>query len=254
MIDCDAELQRAFDGISIVVSDVTGIDIDFRTGGVVRVDSCWNWSLTEDEVFYRIHSLRNACVARLRPKPYEHGIYLTNKSESIVVYSKNQETVQLARKGKATDDDVRKSVGLLRIERRFIGSQKCKREARQRGYLNRSVGEFVKIDEGQKMVNEALSKLGLDRPTESIDSRKALLFEHYGMTLTYERLVGFLELCDQFGPENLIKAGYCPEKFRRNQKLVAAAGAWSTNQSRRVLAPLRAVRIQEALIVKSINV
>lgn len=254
LIDTETELQRAIAAVSIIVSDITGIDLDFRSGNVVRLDAPYNWQMSEQEVFLRLQALRNVHVPRLQTKPYEHGIYLMNKSEVYCFYSKHSETTHLARKGKATTEDVRQSVGLLRGERRFIGGDKCKREAARFGCRNPTVGEFVRMTVGERMVNEAVSSLGLDKSIEAGDSRFALLFEQYGLTSKTERLVGFLYECDQLGAENLIKLGYCKEKFRRNQKAVAAAGAWSTNQSRRALAPLHAVRARESSIAKSINV
>ncbi|HEX8129405.1 MAG TPA: hypothetical protein VF527_09910 [Pyrinomonadaceae bacterium] len=73
LIQSDEEMERAFDALSVVVSDITKVKFDARESDIVRFDACWQWHMAQYEVFSRTHALRNAHVARMKHKPYGHG-------------------------------------------------------------------------------------------------------------------------------------------------------------------------------------
>lgn len=254
LITSDEEMERALDSLSIIASDKTNVAFDARVSDVVRLDACWHWYMEQDEVYSRIHALRNAHVARMKRRPYDHGTYLATKSETLLAYSKHSEVLERANKGEATNEELRLSAGIFRLERRFKGRDKCAREAANLGLPNQSAGALLCADVAEKVLNEGFMDLKLNSHIESSDSRFALLREKYGLTPTYFRLKGFLQTCDEEGADNLIKQGVNPETFRRNRKAIEEAGAWITHPSRRTLPPLREVRIKGASSGMSINV
>jgi hypothetical protein len=241
----EADIPRALDKITVCASDVVGVEFEAWTANVGRLDVPHNWRVGETETHYYLTALRNNAVyPRLTTKRIikDTTVDWSNSSEKVIAYSKHVETADLAKQGRATDADVRESVGILRVEHRFLNSSACRRLAKDWMKLpDRRAEHLLSASVAETVMQETIDKLGLSNPVESSDSRIELLREYYGLGSTFFRLRGFVETCDDLG-EALVKQRLGDETFRRNRKAVQAAKAWVTNPSRRTLPPLRLVR------------
>jgi hypothetical protein len=147
---------------------------------------------------------------------------------------------------------VRASVGLLRVEHRYLNTPAIKSLAEDLGLKDRRAASLLTPDISDLVMNETIMKLGLNRAIESGDSRLALLRERYGFGSRFQRLAGFLALCDAYGVDNLVSLGIVAERtFRRQRGEVEEAGAWLVSPVKRTLPPLRLVRSHEAAGLRS---
>lgn len=244
----DSEVRRALNGITEFVSRVTGVGFDAETANVGRVDFSYNFQVGEAETYAYLSALRAASMPRMVRRVIEDGtVDFTNGSQKVCVYAKHAETTHLAKHGKATDADVRASVGVLRVEHRFLNSGACKRLAERLKLPDRRADSLFRSSVTETVMDDTMTNLGLDRPIESGDSRLALLRECYGYGPAYQRLAGFLALCDEHGADNLVRLGVVSERtFYRQRGEVEAAGAWLVSPTKRTLPPLRLVRQPQA--------
>lgn len=239
----DADIPRAKDTVTGFVSDVVCVEFNAWTAPLGGLDVCHNWHVGEAETYMYLHALRNAHLPRMVRRVIDTGtVDFINRSQKVVFYSKHAETMKRAQKGKATDEQLHASIGVLRGERRFTTTPACKRLAASLSVDSHRAEHLLTREVAEAVMSNTVKELGLDSRIESTDSRLALLREHYGFGKTYETLAGFLQLCDIHGADNLVRLGYHPETFRRRRKEVEAAGAWLTNQTRATLPPLRLVR------------
>jgi hypothetical protein len=239
----DADIPRAKDTVTGFVSEVAGVEFNAWTANLGRLDICHNWHVGEAETYMYLHALRNAHLPRMVRRVIDDGtVDFINGSQNVVFYSKHAETMKRAQEGKAIDEHLHASIGILRGEHRFTNTSACKRLATRLSVDSHRAQYLLTSEVAEAVMNNTVKELGLDSNIESTDSRLALLREHYGFGKTYETLAGFLQLCDIHGADNLVKLGYHPETFRRRRKEVEAAGAWLTNPTRAQLPPLRLVR------------
>lgn len=243
----EADILPLLGRISDFASNAAGVYFDAPEAKVGRLDVCHNWQRTEVEVHQLLYALRNAYLPRMRRLIDGGTVYFQHSSERLVIYAKHSETAKLAQQGKTDDVVLRASVGVLRLEHRFSNSSACKRLAKHFQLPDRRAKHLLCAEVAERVINEAVMKLALDKPIESGDSRLALLREHYrDKWKVYERCAGFLALFDVHGEEGLIEVGYDRETIRRRRSEIEAAGAWLITPSRHTLAPLRLVRLSAA--------
>lgn len=240
----DSDVTRALSGITDFVSGVAGVDFDATTANVGRVDISHNFQTGEAETYAYLSALRGASMPRMVRRAIDDGtVDFTNGSQKVCVYAKHAETARLAKQGKATAEDVRRAVGVLRVEHRFLNSGACKRLAERLKFPDRRADTLLRSFVSETVIDETMKNLGLDKAIESGDSRLALLRERYGFGSTYQRLAGFLALCDEHGADNLVRLGVVSERtFYRQRREADAAGAWLVSPVKRTLPPLRLVR------------
>jgi hypothetical protein len=240
----EADIPRSLDAISAFASDRAGVDYDAETANVVRLDVCRNWRRTEAEVYARLRALSNATIPRMTRRVIDDGtVEFKNSSQKVIAYAKLAETEHAARRGKAIDDEVRAAVGVIRLERAYLNSGACRRQAARLGLPDRRAVDFFRASVAETILDETMKELGLDKAIESADSRLSLLAQAYGYGARFQRLAGFLALCDAFGAENLVRLGIVKKSsFYDQRKEVEAANASIVSPGRRALPSLRLVR------------
>lgn len=244
----DGDVTRVLNGITDFASGVAGVDFDAMTANVGRVDISHNFQVGEAETYAYLSALRGASMPRMVRRVIDDGtVDFTNGSQKVCVYAKHAETAHLAKQGKATDEDVRRAVGVLRVEHRYLNSGACKRLAERLELPDRRADTLLRSFVTETVMDDTMKDLGLDKAIESGDSRLALLRERYGFGTAYQRLAGFLALCDEHGADNLVRLGVVSERtFYRQRREAEAAGAWLVSPVKRTLPPLRLVRNTQA--------
>jgi hypothetical protein len=239
----EADITRAKDAVTGFVSGVVGVEYNAWTAPIGGLDVCHNWHVGEAETYMYLHALRNAHLPKMTRRVIDNGtVDFINSSEKVVFYSKHAETQKRAHEGKATDEQLHASIGILRGEHRFTNTSACKRLATRLSLDSHRAEHLLTRDVAETVMDDTVRALGLDNHIEADDSRLAILRERYGFTSRYETLTGFLQLCDTYGADNLVRLGYPAERFRRRRKLLEKAGVWLTNPTRATLPPLRLVR------------
>jgi len=241
LLNSEAELTRAVSLIAEKVSQTALIEYDAWQANIGRLDVVHQWPIGEHAVNARLVSLQRAHAHRMQRVVYDDTVYLQNKSEQFCFYSKHRQLAKLTSSGDATDEDLRAAVGLFRAERRFITGSRCRKLATDLNLPDRKALHLLSEKVAQTAVNEMLIQFQLDQTLEAGDSRLSLLFEHYGAGQTYQRLAGFLMLCDTHGPDNLVPAFMSAKTFSRQRKELEKAGAWLVSPSRQRFPPLRLV-------------
>lgn len=246
------EISRALDGISNYASELSGVEFDAKSANVGQIDFSYNFQVGEENAFGYLNALRQTSMPRMKRRIIGDGetVDFGNRSQKVICYSKSVETANLARLSKATDADVRAAVGILRVEHRFLNSGACKRLAERFNLPDRRADYLLRDDIAEMVMNETIMKLGLDKAVESGDSRLSLLREHcHGYGSRFQRLAGFLALCDAYGADNLVPLRIVTERtFYRQRKEVEEAGAWLVSPVKRTLPPLRLVRSQSTAV------
>jgi replication protein CRI len=241
----DSDIGRALNGITDFTSSVAGVDFNAATANVARLDISYNFKVGEAETYAYLSALQKAFIPRLTTRRIinDGTVEFSNDSQKVCVYAKHAETAYLAKQGKATDEDVRRAVGDLRIEHRFLNSPALKRLATRLKCPDRHADSLLQSGVAETVMNDTIMSLGLDKAIESGDSRLALLRERYGYGSTYQRLAGFLALCDEHGADNLVRLGIVAERtFYRQRGEVEKARAWLVSPVKKTLPPLRLVR------------
>jgi hypothetical protein len=239
----EADVARALSAISEFTSPAAGVDFDAASANVTSLDVCHNFQVGEENTYAYLGALRDANIPRMDRHLIDSTVYFQNRSQKVVVYAKHAETAALAKDGKATDEDLKRSVGMMRIERRYLITDAVQALVKRLELSNRCAATLLQRGVSDTVMNDTIKELGLDHSIENGDSRRALLREYYGMTDKCEKLEGFLARCDDFGADNLIALGiYDKRTFYRRKADVIAAGAWLVTNKRATLPPLRLVR------------
>lgn len=244
----DRDIPRVQDIVSDFATDVVGVKYNAWTANIGRFDIGYNWRVGETETYMYLRALQNAHLPRMVRRVIDTStVDFTNNSQKVVIYSKHAETMKLAQRGKATDEHLRESIGVLRIEHRFINTPACRRVASRMKLDSHRAEHVLRSGIAETIMEKTIMELGLNNRIESGDSRLELLLEHYGFSTIYEKLAGFLQLCDKHGADNLVRLGcYSQETFLRRRELAKSAGVWLTNPTRAQLPPLRLVRSSAA--------
>jgi hypothetical protein len=238
----ESDIARALGVLSEYTSQAAGIEFDATSANVGRMDICHNFQVGEADTYAYLGALRDAKIPYLSRRCFDSTVDFVNRSGAPVVsvYAKYAETLKQAKRGKASDKDVERSRGVLRLERRFLNGGACKEVAKRLPLRDRSAASLLQRVVYDTVMNVTIKELGLDEVIENGDKRLDFLLARYGMTAKYKQLAGFLALCDKHGADNLIRLGYKKQTFYRERKEVIEAGAWLA--STRLLPPLRLVR------------
>ncbi len=121
LLDSDAEINRGLQAISGFVSEATNVKFDARGANVSRVDFCHNWHLAPNEVCEYLRALGSAMLPRMTRVLIDDGtVQFSSKTLAVVFYDKLRETISRLPKGRATNQEVIASYGVLRCENRFL--------------------------------------------------------------------------------------------------------------------------------------
>lgn len=250
------DIEIALEQISTFASHRTGLEFDAKTASVSRVDFASNFQVGEENVFHYLRAVERASLPRMERSIIGNArdtILFSHGSEQIELYSKHAETAKLAREGKASDDTLRASIGLLRLERRFLRTNAVKRLASRLGLSDRSSETILQESIAEKVLIETMKNLGLSQNVESKDSRFNILREYCGSNATlYKNLVYFVALADAYGEAKLLEQGFMPRSsFYKNRNHIKKAGVLITTPARKSLPPLRLVRTPSATVKRA---
>jgi hypothetical protein len=241
----DPHVQQALAGISRFVSETAGVSFYAPDALVGRVDYCWNFPEGEANMTARIAATAHATVPRLlRHQIGSTTVFFSSKgkrrTKEIRLYGKHEEVLSRVREGTATDEELRASVGLLRLEVGYRNDG-CRRLPERYGLPDRLARYLLTGDTAHNELELALEALGLDKTTEPTDARIDVLRELYGDTTHCRCLIAFLGYLDRYG-EDFWKhgIGYKRSTYYDYARELKAAGAWLNSD--RSLRPLRLVR------------
>lgn len=234
--------------ISQYVSEATRSEFNAKSANVTRIDFCHNWNLTPIEVYEYLRVVAQASLPRMRRDLIgKSTVCFSNKSQVVEFYDKLSEVLSRLRNGKASDEEVTASVGVLRFEKRFLTNRACERLALKLGLANRRAESLLRVSVAESVMNETMKELGLDKASESGDARLARLLRAYGPKRALT-LVGFLALCDSYGADNLVRLGICKRSsYYKMRRDIIKVGAWLFTDSKRSLPPLQLVRSRAQL-------
>jgi hypothetical protein len=236
-----ADIPVALENLSNLVTYHTKIYFNAARATATRLDVCFNWKTSPSDVCARLESLKTAHVPRKMCRTIESNgisIYFRNhgkkKSEVIVLYSKHAETANL--KPKVHDDVLRSSIGVIRLEHRYVGDMIMRKFGTDRA------GELLCAAVAEKVINSDLKTLTLDKEIQTGDARLEILRKYCGDDGgLFRRLVPFLILCDTFGANNLVSLEFCGKStFYELRKHLKSAGALLDTKTKRTLEPLSA--------------
>jgi hypothetical protein len=159
----------------------------------------------------------------------------------VRLYGKHDEVASRANKGRASDDELRASVGLLRLEVSHFTSDACRRLSDRYCLADRYADLQLNSSIAKMEIERELSMLGLDEVTETVDVRLDVLREVYGDTPHTRRLAAFLGFLDRYGEgfwEHGI-GGYGRSTYFQYRRDLKKANVWLRLERR--LPPLRLV-------------
>lgn len=239
----DADISRGLYAIAGFVKNMTGVMFDARAALVGRVDYCHNFPVGEANKVSYLSAAARASIPRLtRHHIGDTSLLFQNKSQKVRLYSKHDEVANRANKGRATDDELRASVGLLRLEVSHFTSDACRRLSDRYDLPDRYADLLLNSSIAKMEIERGLSMLGLDEVTETVDARLDVLREVYGDTPHTRRLAGFLGFLDRYG-EGFWQHGfgaYSRSTYFEYCRDLKKANVWLRSDRR--LPPLRLVR------------
>jgi hypothetical protein len=179
----DADISSGLQGIGGFIQDVTGKPFNAHRALVGRVDYCHNFPVGEANKVSYLSAAVRASISRLtRHHIGDTSLLFQNKSQKLRLYSKHDEVASRANRGRATDDELRASVGLLRLEVSHFTSDACRRLSGRYSLPDRYAELLLNNSIARMEIERGLSMLGLDEVTETVDARLDVLREVYGDT------------------------------------------------------------------------
>lgn len=238
----DADIERGLNEISRFVSTTAGVPFNAHSALVGRVDYCHNFAVGEGNKIPYLSAAAHASIPRMKRHQIDTNLAFMHGSQKILLYGKHDEVAHRANSGRATDDELRESVGLLRLEISHFNSDACRRLADRYSLPNRYADLLLYSGIAHQEVERGLTMLGLDKVTETVDARIDILREVYGDTHQMRRLVAFLGFLDRYG-EGFWRhgfGGYGRSTYFQYCRDLKKAGVWL--KADRQLPPLRLVR------------
>ncbi len=223
----DVDVQRGLSDISRFISETSGVTFDAPLSQVGRVDYCGAFHVGESNIVPYIAATAHATASRmLRHQLGSTTVSLSNKSRRIMVYGKHEEVLSRSHRGTVTDDEVRDSLGQLRIEVMHRNGG-CRRLAKRYNLPTRQARYLLTGDIALKELHIALEALGLNKITVSKDARIDVLRELYGDTTHCRCLIAFLNYLDRYG-DGFWKygVGYKRSAYYRYANELKTAGVW----------------------------
>lgn len=222
-----------------------GVDFDSFSASVGRVDFCFNFNVGPNRIYAYLRAAMEARPARLKRRVIGkiETVEFFNEQRKIYLYDKFRQSQVLLRQHKISPEAAAASSGLLRLEARFANPVTVDRMLVQRlGLSDRTAGTLLNSAIAVKFLSEALAHFGLDKPVITLDQRVEKLRAFYGFGSKLQQLLGFMQLCDFYGQDNLISRGIIKRSsFYQHIKDLRRAGAliYTTYHS-----PLQALSIR----------
>lgn len=239
-----ADVPKALELVSNLVSYYSGADFDATKADVIRLDVCNNWKSQEVDVYARLEALKSAHYPKMTRRPVEASVYFRNKgkkkSQEVVCYAKHAHIHELVRKGEATDEHLKASIGVFRLEHRYFDDAVTRLASDRLLLADRSAASLLKAWVAEEVIKTDMQILGLDKEISNGDARLERLREYCnGDRAKLVRLSGILTLADKYGADNLVSLDLVRHtSFYEYRKELKAAGVWLTAPAERTLAPL----------------
>jgi hypothetical protein len=168
-------------------------------------------------------------------------VTLLSKSRRVQVYGKLAETIEQNRRGKASDDDVRAAIGVIRFESGYRTTQACTRLAKRLNLADRSGAYLLAPETAERVIAMDLEKLTADKPIEPTEARMEALRESFGDGGNLLFLIGFLAYRDRYG-DNFWKHGVISRsRYYKTIRELKDAGLWLATPTKATLPGLRLV-------------
>jgi len=224
-----AEITEALQILSSLATAYFGVDFDAFSASVGRIDFCINFDVGAERIYAYLRSATEARPQRLKRRIIGkiETVEFFNKQRKIYLYDKARQSQFLLRKDKIPPDVAASASGLIRLEARFSNPVVIQRlvvdhlnltDRASRTILNSSVAK--------KVLSEALTQFELDKPIIMVDRRVETLQKFYGYGSKLQQLLGFMQLCDLYGQDNLISRGVVKRSaFYQHIKDLRRAGA-----------------------------
>ncbi|HEV2706004.1 MAG TPA: hypothetical protein VGV59_08765 [Pyrinomonadaceae bacterium] len=259
MVETEAEVRRGSEDLSTVVSDYAGVNYDVPSSDVVVLHACHSWKLTEPEVYARLHALRSGHIDRMNRclkdgKEGVGGVYFENASEQFTAYAKCAETLLRLREGTATAEHLSMAAGVFRIEHRYLNSDSVKRFRKRSQLPDQKAETLLRPDIAERILNEKMQQLGIDKEIEAGDVRLKRIRDFYGIgSNEYKHLTQFIALADEHGGmDNLVPLGlYSDSVFYKYRKELNRAGALLVAPAKTYLPALAPVKFHEDSLAMS---
>lgn len=215
--------------ISELVSDIAGVTFDAATALVGRIDFYGGFEVGKDYQMPYLTAVSQANVIHLPRRIIERSsVTFKNDSKEIQLYDKWEEMMSQFQEGKATEDEVNRAVGILRLEVRYRTTAACKRLVDKHKLPYHSAVNLLALEIAIQELDEALCALGLNQPIASVDMRVDSIRNAFGDNALCRRLLGFITLLDRYG-EGFWQhnyAGYKRSKYYKEASLLRKAGIW----------------------------
>jgi hypothetical protein len=176
-----------------------------------------------------------------------------NNSQIIRLYGKHEEVKYRVDKGRATEAELRDSVGLLRLEVSHFNSDACRRLSHKYSLEGRYAHLLLHSSIARQELDRGLIALGLNNVTETVDARVDLLREIYGDSPHTRRLVAFLGFLDRYGEGFWHHGfgGYRRSAYFQCRRDVKKAGVWLKSDHQ--LPPLQLIKSDQKQLLKAIQ-
>lgn len=204
------EITQALDLLSSFATEHFGVDFNASTATVGRVDYCTNFKVGAD----RIHSYLKAALEASPPHLKRRVIgkietvEFFNRQRKIYLYDKGRQCESLLKKNKISKEIAAASSGLLRLEARFRNPVVVRRMVVDKLNLaDQTALTVLDLNVARTVSTEALSSFELDKQVVQVDQRIEKLQNFYGHGSKLQQLLGFLQLCDFYGQDNLVARG-----------------------------------------------
>lgn len=206
-----------------------GIDFDALQANVARVDFCVNFDVGADRIYAYLRAATEARPQRLKRRIIGkiETVEFFNEQRKIYLYDKARQTQFLLRRDKIPSGIAASAVGLIRLEARFSNPVVIQRLIVDHLNLtDRAALTILDSAVAKKVLSEALIQFELDKPIIKLDRRVETLQKYYGYGSKLQQLLGFMQLCDLYGQDNLINRGIIKRSsFYQHIKDLRRAGA-----------------------------
>lgn len=223
------EIRQSLLMLSNFASANFGIDFDALRANVARVDFCVNFFVGADKIYAYLRAATEARPPRLKRRIIGkiETVEFFNEQRKIYLYDKARQSLALLRRQKISPDVAASAIGLIRLEARFNNSVVIERLVVERLNLGDRTAQTV-LDSvvAMRILSEALAQFELDKPVITVDRRVEALQKFYGFGNKLQHLLGFLQLCDYYGQDNLVSRGVIKRSaYYKNISDLRCAGA-----------------------------
>lgn len=225
----DEEIDHALSIVSDYVLRETHAGFDARAANVGRVDYCFNFQVGEEKIFPYLRAAMEATPAHLKRRVIGNieTVDHYNKSRKLTIYAKKREVERQMKLGRATERDVEAADGLLRIEARFTAAGAVKGLREKLGLADRTAQSLLRCQIAEHVLTRMLNELELNQSIASKTERFDRLRHRFGFSPKFQRLIGFMTMCEVYGAENLVRMDIVKRaSFYEQRRAMQQARAW----------------------------